>query len=128
MPSSTSLPAWHDTRRAARLWFGILTGPIVWAALLELNYVLAYVACERRTAWFLHTATLAAALLTCVAGFVAWRSGPPVDAGEGTPPISPATTEARARFMSLAGVAFSLWFLIVVLTMDVPPLVLGHCQ
>jgi hypothetical protein len=128
MGSSTSLPAWHDTGRAARLWIGILTGPIVWAILLEVNYVLAYVACEQQTKWFLHAATLAGFVIVGAAGYVGWRSGPPADRGEGKPPVTPETTESRARWMSLAGVVFSAWFMLVILAMDVPPLVLGHCQ
>ena len=28
MPSSTSRPAWHDARRTAALWTGLLAGPI----------------------------------------------------------------------------------------------------
>ena len=56
------------------LWLGLLAGPTVWLMLLEFNYVGAYVACETRSTWFLHTATAVAVILVTAAGFFAWRA------------------------------------------------------
>ena len=128
MPSSTSRPAWHDTRRTAALWAGVLAGPIVWAALLETNYVLAYVSCESRHTWFLHVAVLTAVALVGFAGWLAWRSGPAEDDHRRSHPVTAATAESRSRWMSIAGVMLSAWFLLVMLAMEIPILVLKTCQ
>ena len=64
MPSSTSRHgSFSRGPRSRRLWSGLAAGPLAWATLLEINYVLSYVACEQRHTWMLHLAT-AAALLT----------------------------------------------------------------
>jgi hypothetical protein len=130
MPSSTSRPVSHERWRLAALWAGLLTGPIVWLALLEVNYVLAYVACETRSTWFMHLAVGVALLLVAAAGYDAWSAsfGRLLAVETRTPPLSDDTRLQRSRWMSLAGVAFSLWFLLVILAMEVPLLVLRECQ
>jgi hypothetical protein len=128
MPSSTSRPAWHETRRTAALWAGLLAGPIVWAALLETNYVLSYVSCETRHEWFFHVALAAAVLLVAAAGWFAWRSGPADDDQRRSHPVTSATAESRSRWMSIAGVLLSVWFILVMLAMEIPILVLRTCQ
>jgi hypothetical protein len=130
MPSSTSRPVSHERWRLAALWAGLLTGPIVWLALLEANYVLAYVACETRSTWFMHLAVGVALLLVGAAGYAAWAAsfGHILGAETPTPPLSDETRVQRSRWMSLAGVAFSLWFLLVILAMEVPLVVLRECQ
>ena len=126
MPSSTSRPVSHERWRLAALWAGLLTGPLVWLALLEVNYVLAYVACETRSTWFMHLAVGVALLLVAAAGYAAWSAsfGNLLAAETRTPPLSDDTRLQRSRWMSLAGVAFSLWFLLVILAMEVPLVVL----
>ena len=112
------------------MWAGLLTGPIVWLGLLEVNYVLAYVACETRSTWFMHLAIGVALLLVAAAGYVAWTAsfGNILGDQSGAPPLSDETRIQRSRWMSLAGVAFSLWFIIVILAMEVPLVVLRECQ
>jgi hypothetical protein len=128
MASSTSRPAWHEPRRTAALWTGILAGPIVWLALLELNYTLSYVSCEIRQEWFLHVAVLAAMAFVGMAGYTAWRHGPPEDTQDRTAPVTRSTAEIRARWMSLVGVGLSLWFILVIFAMEIPILGLKICQ
>ena len=130
MPSSISRPVSHERWRLAALWAGLLTGPIVWLALLELNYVLAYVACETRSTWFMHVAIGAAVLLVAGAGYAAWAAsdGHILADETRTLPLSDETRVQRSRWMSLAGVAFSLWFILVILAMEVPLVVLRECQ
>jgi hypothetical protein len=128
MSSSTSHHAWHDPWRAAGLWTGLLAGPLVWAGLLETHYVLSYVACEVRQEWFLHAATALAVALVAAAGWVGWRSGPAEDDQRRSPPVTRATSESRARWMSLAGVALSGFFIVVILSMEIPIIVLRTCQ
>jgi hypothetical protein len=45
-----------------------------------------------------------------------------------THPLSDETRRQRSRWMSLAGVAFSIWFIVVILAMEVPIIVLRECQ
>ena len=128
MPSSTSYHAWHDPRRAAGLWAGLLTGPLVRATLLETQYVLSYVACEMRQEWFLHAATALGVALVAGGGWVGWRSGPAEDDERRSPPVSRATSESRARWMSIGGVGLSAFFIVVILSMEIPIIVLHTCQ
>jgi hypothetical protein len=92
--------------------------------------MLSYVACETRQTWFLHVVTAAAVILTAAAGVWAWRAGQgPADLPEPlTPPVSPETCDARARWMAHAAVASTVWFIIVMLSMSVPIAILQPCQ
>lgn len=133
MPSSTSHHAFrdpHDATREIALWTGVLAGPAIWLMLLEVNYVLSYVACETRETWFLHLATLAAVVVVAVAGMWGWSAGRgPRDLPEPlTPPVSHETSDARARWMGHASVIFSAWFILVILSMEIPIVVLRTCQ
>ncbi len=112
------------------MWAGLLTGPLVWLALLEVQYVLAYVACETRSTWFMHLAVVIALLLVAGAGYAAWTAsfGNMMADQTLTPPLSDETRLQRSRWMSLAGVAFSAWFMVVILAMEVPLVVLRECQ
>ena len=130
MPSSTSRPVSHERWRLTALWAGLLTGPIAWLVLLEVNYVLAYVACETGSTWFMHLAIVVALVLVAAAGYAAWAASyGNIMADEArTPPLSDETRTQRSRWMSLAGVASSLWFIVVILAMEVPLIVLKECQ
>lgn len=124
MPSSTSRPAWHNPVRNAVLWAGILTGPLVWLTLLEVNYLLTYVACETGDKWFMHAAVIVAVGLVGASGYCSWIYGPPDNSEIETPPVTRATAEQRARWMALYGMASSVWFIIVILSNEIPILVL----
>jgi hypothetical protein len=127
MHSSISPHAWHDTRRAAALWVGLLAGPLVWFTVLEANYVMSYVACESQHTWFLHATNLVCAALVAAAGLLAWRSGPAENAERPTAPVTRETSELRARWMSIGGVVLSAWFVLVILAMEIPMLVIPSC-
>jgi hypothetical protein len=138
MPSSTLR---HESfswgRRLAALWIGVLAGPVAWAALLETNYVLSYVACEQpalsgaegRHTWMLHLATVVALAIVAAAALAAWRAAPPLEDGaDDEPSIDPAETAvSRARFMARAGLALCAWFAIVILATEIPVLVVKPC-
>jgi hypothetical protein len=130
MPSSTSPPVSHEPRRLASLWAGLLTGPVAWLSLLQFNYTASYVACETRSTWFMHGAVASAFVLVAVAGMVAWRARYTglADEDTATYPMSDRTRIQRSNWMSLAGVAISGWFLVVILAMEIPLLVLKECQ
>ena len=128
MPSYISRHEWHDPRRQLALWAGLLAGPVVWSALLGLNYMLSYVACETRQTWPLHLATAVAVAVVAAAGWMAWRGGPAENDQRRSPPVTRATSESRARWMSIAGVLTSAWFILVILAMEIPILVLRTCD
>jgi hypothetical protein len=123
-----SFRAISDRARNAFLWAGLLTGPLVWLALLETQYVLSYVSCQTRQHWPLHLATAIAVLVVAASGWLASRSGPAEDEEPRSAPSSDGTRESRARWMSLAGLATSVSFILLILTMEIPILVLETCQ
>ena len=128
MPSSTLRHGSLDWGgRLAALWIGVLAGPVVWAANLEVNYALSYNACEQRNAWMIHLTTGVSVLLIAVAAWNLWRARP-----EGTddaePSIDPRDTAlVRARFMLIGGLALCAWFALVILATDIPVVVLKPC-
>ena len=128
MPSSTLRRGSLDWGwRLAALWTGVLAGPIVWAANLEINYALSYFACEQRHSWMLHLTTLLSVAVIGLAAFAAWQAAPE-GSDEGQPSIDPQETAVlRARFMAIGGLAFCAWFTIVILATDIPVVVLRPC-
>jgi hypothetical protein len=133
MASSTSFRGSgdaHERWRVLALWTGALAGPLVWLTLLEANYVMSYVACEKQQTWFLHAATGVAVALVAAAGLWAWSAGHrPRDLDEPlTPPVGAGTCDSRVRWMSIFAAAACAWFILVILAMEVPILVLRTCQ
>ena len=131
MPSSTLRHESFDAgRRITILWIGVLAGPLAWAALLETNYVLSYVACEQRQTWMLHLAAAVALALVAVAAAFSWRAAPhgltyERERDSSTEPVD--TAIIRARFMAIGGLALCAWFAIVIIAMEIPVLVLKPC-
>jgi hypothetical protein len=103
------------------LWTGLAAGPLAWAALLQVNYALSYVACERRQIWMLHVATAAALVLVGAGAFTVWLAAPPLIG------VTSGTGEGRARFMALAGLALCAGFAVVIVATEIPVLVLHPC-
>jgi hypothetical protein len=124
----------RETRGSARLWFGVLTGPIAWAVQLGANWFLAeVVACSPHADPMgnigpvpLHavTASLTAVLLvvTAIAGVVAWRDLQQIrEHGD-------ETTGHRAEWMARSGVINSVVFLVVMSASYVSIAVTGGCM
>src|SRR2546421_3075499 len=112
MPSSTLRRAMHEPRRVAAIAAGALAGPLVWLTLLEVNYVMTYVACEQRHDWMLHVASAVALALVGLAGLGAWRartSGPT----EAPTANQDETSELRARVLAYRGAPVGAGVLIV---------------
>jgi hypothetical protein len=113
--------------RLAALWFGLLAGPLAWAALLQTNYVLSYVACEQRHTWMLHLSAAVALALTAAGALSSWRAAP-AKAAEDSPSRDPADAAVlRARFMATAGLVLCAWFALVILATEIPALLLHPC-
>ena len=128
MPSSTLRHGSLDWGgRLAALWIGVLAGPVVWAANLEVNYALSYNACEQRNAWMLHLSTLISVALVALAALNLWRARPGGTDDEPASTDPRDTAVLRARFMLVGGLALCAWFAIVILATDIPVLVLKPC-
>jgi hypothetical protein len=124
MPSSTlHRGSFSWGYRLAALWGGLAAGPVAWAALLQTNYVLSYVACEQRHAWMLHVVTAAALLLVALGARMAWVAAPGL--GIDDEPASPGLS--RARFMAVCGLTLCAFFALVILATEIPVLVLRPC-
>ena len=88
--------------RLAALWSGLLAGPLAWAALLEVNYVLSL---RRRarcaTKWMLHLSTAVALIVVGLGAVAAWRAWR-ASAADAAGPQRYAR-RARARTMAVGG-------------------------
>jgi hypothetical protein len=136
MPSFTSRRASFDTpgQQAIR-WAGVFVGPLAWAAVLQTNYSMSYVACEQGGNWMLHLAIAVAIVVIAVVAYAAWRVLPPGmgsdtdGAGSALLGADPERSAlARARFVSLSALVLSAWFALVILAMDVPAALLQACN
>ena len=117
MPSSIWRPDTSNRWRHIALWTGLLAPALLWLTLLETNYAFSYNACDERTKWFLFAVIGVTMLLGAGGGWAAWKMGPPEDSEERSDPWTIRTREVRARWMSIAAVALTAWFLIVMLAM-----------
>ena len=108
----------------------MLTGPIVWLVLLQYNYSLSYVACETGRTWFMHLGIAVAVAAVAGAALLARRAGRSNrgDADEATHPLADDTRVQRADWMSLTGLGISVFFIIVIVAMEVPLLILEECR
>jgi hypothetical protein len=113
--------------RLAALWFGLFAGPLAWAALLESNYVLSYVACEQRHTWMLHLSAGVALAVVAAGATSSWRAAypPRADDAASTDPVD--TAAVRARFMATGGLILCAWFAVVILATEIPALLLHPC-
>ena len=130
MPSSISHPGSRDDNlRTLALWSGLLAGPLLFLSVLEVNYVLSYVACEQQQTWFLHLSTAIALVLTAAAGVWAWRAGMTRGTfSDECVPVGPETRYTRTRWMAVAAALVTVGFLIAIFSMAVPAFVLSPCQ
>src|SRR3712207_6829986 len=96
LPHGSSEPA----PRLVALWAGILTGPLAWAALLQTNYTLSYVACEQQQTWMLHLATAIALALVAAAAASAWHAAPALHEEEHAAEDPGRASLLRRRFMA----------------------------
>ena len=131
MPSSISRRASFDTPgQLAVRWAGVFVGPLAWAAVLQTNYTMSYVACEQGSKWMLHLAIASAVVLIAIIGFATWRVLPPPapESQASTAEQPERTALIRARFVSYAALGLSLWFALVILAMEIPAFFLQPCN
>lgn len=102
----------------------------MWLALLAIAFVVAVGACHSGGRWRLHALIVGGLAAVAASGYLAWTSarGRAFADESQAPPLSDDTRRQRTQWMRLAGLASSLWFLLVILAMEVPLLILGECQ
>jgi hypothetical protein len=105
------------------LWIGVLGGPLVWAADLQVAYWLVYHACHTNSMMLLYVETVLAMVLCAVPCAIAWRMFRQFPQGED----GGGQADDRARFMAITGVGLSLMSFIVLIAAAVPRLVLTPC-
>lgn len=139
---------WRGPRPIALLWLGMLAAPAAFMVELTASFALVERVCETGGVALIWAVTIGAALVAVAAGVVAWRNwqaiGPdPEPRGEGVERSAPASTGhtlaseyrtdapgpiGRSRFMALAGIGVSAFFLLVVLASAIPMLALAPCH
>jgi hypothetical protein len=108
----------------ARLWFGLLAGPIAWSLHLLVSYALVSVVCATGLMILLHLVALVTALVALAAGVVAWRCWQATGARE---PASRRGRVSRRAWMAFSGVVLSGLFLLSILVGGAASFFLSPC-
>jgi hypothetical protein len=106
------------------LWLGVLGPPLIYLFDLQASYTLANRACRSGSHLLYAGTTFIAAVLVVGLGLLSWSylqalaSANPEGASE----------PDRNRFLAMGGVAFSAFFLLIILSNLVPKFILGVCD
>jgi hypothetical protein len=106
-------------------WFGILAGPLAMLANEQAQYALVPWACYNGLHFALHIPPIVFLAITAVAAALAlgeWR------AGGGGEPDAASGVLARARFLGALGVATSVLFSLIIVSMWVADAFLNTCD
>jgi hypothetical protein len=116
MDSSTGHRASSSRGSIALRLVGLIGAPLIWLALLQTNYVLAYPACRDRSHAWLHLPGAAAALASTAVLALAWRARPRSD------------STGPERLLAETGLLTAALFALVVAATLLPPLLLQPCD
>jgi hypothetical protein len=108
----------------ARLWFGVLAGPIAWLVDMQASYLLVQPACRHGVRWPLHLATLVVLALPVAGALAALRARR--DASQ--PGAIAATVVDRARFMSAAALGMCALFGLLLLALALTKVIHSPCD
>lgn len=114
-----------ERRRSQALAAGMFLAPAAWALQLQINYSLTESFCRNGQQWILHLVSLACLLLASLGAGIAWTSWSRLTTG------STEAGDARVagpRFVALAGLVMSLFFILVIFALDLPVWLMGACQ
>lgn len=104
------------------LWGSVFAGPVAWFAHLCASYAVVLYACRGGGAWLLHVITALAAAVALAGAAVGWANWRRTrEAGAG------GARQGRTQLMSVAGMALSVYFLLVVLVAEAANLVYEPC-
>ena len=111
--------------RSLALWAGVLTGPIAWLCSFEARFALAPWACTFQSKAVLFGIAVAALIVCGGSAFLAWREWKALGQHG---PTADASSDARATFMAIGGMAVSLGCCMIVIAQTIPEIVLGACE
>jgi hypothetical protein len=107
------------------LWFGVLGGPIIWAAHLQILYCLVPVYCRTGSALWMHVTSVACVVVSVAAGLTAWSCLSRARAGDS--PTDEEVPAARPHFMALLGVANSALFTLIIIATAIASFMIDPC-
>jgi hypothetical protein len=107
------------TRIRLAVWSGLWAPALLWAANMQLGQVLPYIDCAREIRSSALT-SIAATILTLLAGYVSWRSVRPPSTGFGSP--------STLRFAGNLSALSALIFAFALIMQTTASLVLTGCE
>jgi uncharacterized membrane protein YjdF len=107
-------------------WAGLLVAPLAWAAQQQSLYTMVAWACQTGHFFALHLVTFAAMAVAAAGALVAWRTGSRAGGEESDDDRGGAV--ARTRFLSMLGLAESLFFVLVIAAQGIAAFVLHPCM
>ncbi len=141
-PAQSSIPSRENRGgwTGVLLAFGVFGGGTAWVLHLGLSYASVPWVCAEGATWVLHLLTTVTVLLSAAAtgaSIAVWRRPPstggarPADEGEAGVPAADVTALARTsdrttRFLALAGMILSGFFLVLILAEGMPLLLLEN--
>jgi hypothetical protein len=106
----------------AILWLGVLAGPIVVLADLQVSYMLVPELCGAEHRWLIFVPTVVALALVVVAMGLCWRER------HRTHLLPTRRSQQRAQFLAALGLALGAFSVLALVAMAVPKLILGPCD
>ena len=119
------IPREPEAHSLAAQWTGLLLAPAVFFLHLQGNYLLVLWACENQGMEWVRAAGAAAIAVAALGALVAWRLWGAT--GRSAPGESPGT-EARARFLSVCGLAVSAVIVLILVAQLITSLFVSPCH
>ena len=114
-----------DLRSRQLLVAGMFLAPFAWALQLLVNYSITPTVCANGQTWLLHLVSLLAALTAVSGALLARMSWTRLTAGS---TVDGDAYAVGRRFLALAGMGLSAFFVLTILAMDLPNWWLSACQ
>jgi hypothetical protein len=114
-----------EQRRSLALAAGFFLAPLAWGTQLLVNYSLTQTVCGSGQKWILHLVSFAAGLAALTGTLIARSAWTRLTSGstlEGDPHAT------GRRFLALAGMGLSAFFILAILAADIPNWWLSACQ
>jgi len=115
----------ESDRGSIAVWAGCVFAPLLWAAHLQLEYMLVPWLCTTGKHWVTHLITIVSLLLTAWCTFLCWREWR--DVGKGEPSSREGGERGRTRFAGLLGIMSGCLFFLLILGGHVPAFFLSPC-
>jgi len=112
-------------RGSAPIWAGIVVAPLVWAAHLQVAYMLVPWLCTTQRYWVAHVVTLASLAVTAWCVYACWREWRLV--GAGVPSDHEGGEAGRTRFAGALGMLSGALFFLLILAGHIPVFFLSPC-